>query len=257
MSSVKDVNFDDLESRFADRIYAVHKGQWRLQLLQEDLAQLQAARASLDVWDAGCGFAQISLWFAGGGHRVSACDLSEKMLDKARAGFAQAGLEADFYHGAFQDFPGSLPAYDLVLSHAVLEWLADPLAGLDLLLGRVTDNGYLSLMFYNRNAMVYKNVLRGQWRLKPIIEDSYIGRGNKLSPPNPLYPHEISDRLVQSGFEIVQHTGVRVFHDYLPGKVLDDTDMDELMLLEKRYCRMPAYRDMGRYVHLLARKTAA
>jgi S-adenosylmethionine-dependent methyltransferase len=121
-------------------------------------------------------------------------------------------------------------------------------------LDKVKPGGYLSLLFYNRNAMVYANVLKGQWRLKPILDDSYIGKGNKLSPPNPQYPHEIEQFLLSRGYEIKAHTGIRVFHDYLPAEARQKTDIDELFRLEARYCRMPVYRDMGRYVHLLAKK---
>jgi S-adenosylmethionine-dependent methyltransferase len=147
-----------------------------------------------------------------------------------------------------------LQAFDLILNHAVLEWLAEPFVGLQSLMDKVASGGYLSLMFYNRNSMVYKNVLRGQWRLKPIIEDAYLGKGNRLSPPNPLFPHEVMDRLIENNFEILRHTGIRVFSDYLPDQAMQETDPEELMLLEEKYCRLPAYRDMGRYVHLLVKK---
>src|SRR5690606_24662950 len=114
--------------------------------------------------------------------------------------------------------------------------------------------GYLSLMFYNRNAMVYKNVIRGGWRLEPILNDRYIGIGNKLSPPFPQYPNEIIQFLQNNGFEIIQHSGIRVFSDYLNSESRNQTNEQELLALEHQYCRMLTYRDMGRYVHLLIEK---
>ena len=253
MTEPTDRNFDALVERFEQKIYDTDKGEWRLQLLQEDLQQLYQG-PPLQVWDAGCGFAQVSLWLASAGHQLTLCDLSEKMLQRARQNFQQAGLHADFHRQPAQQLAAELPTFDLLLCHAVLEWLAQPAQVLDILLEKVKPGGYLSLLFYNRNAMVYSNALKGSWRLKFLLDDSYLGKGSKLTPPNPQYPHEIIQQLQQSGFTIEQHSGVRVFHDYLSKEALQQTNMSELFELERRYCRLPTYRDMGRYVHLLARK---
>ena len=250
----QDRNFDDLVERFENRVYDTGKGNWRLRLLMQDLDGISDNKSCLSVWDAGCGFAQISQWLAEKGHSLTVCDLSEKMLARAKAGFSSSGLSADFHHASIQQLAPLLPDFDLVLFHAVIEWLADPLAGLAIVMNKVKPGGYLSLLFYNRNAMVYSNVLKGQWRLKPILEDTYLGKGNRLTPPNPQYPHEIEQHLMDHGFEIQAHTGIRVFHDYINNETMDMTDTGELFALEERYCRMPVYRDMGRYVHLLARK---
>lgn len=253
---MKDRNFDDLAGRFSDRIYNTDKGRLRLEILKEDLAEIAAGKA-IDIWDAGCGLGQISLWLAQHGHRLTLCDISAKLLDKARAEFSAAGLPADFHQQAAQTLAAELPAFDLVINHAVLEWLAEPIAGLQAIAGKVKADGYLSLMFYNRNAMVYQNVLRGGWRLPAIIDDRYIGAGNRLSPPHPLFPHVVSAWLLDNGFQIVCHSGIRVFSDYLPASARAETDSQALYQLEKQYCRLPAYRDMGRYVHLLAKKSAS
>lgn len=250
----QDRNFDDLVERFESRVYDTGKGNWRLKLLKQDLDRFSDPGGCLSVWDAGCGFAQISQWLAEKGHHLTLCDLSEKMLERAKSNFANSGLTAAFHHASIHQLAPQLPQFDLVLFHAVIEWMADPRAGLAVVLGKVKAGGYLSLLFYNRNAMVYSNVLKGQWRLKYILEDAYLGKGNRLTPPNPQYPHEIEQHLTDHGFEIQVHTGIRVFHDYIRNEIMDITDTDELFALEGRYCRMPVYRDMGRYVHLLARK---
>jgi len=249
-----DKNFDDLIGKLASRVYDTEKGNWRLQLLKQDLAEFVHVDDKLSIWDAGCGFAQISLWLAQAGHHLTLCDISEKMLQQAKQHFSDASLQADFYHESAQDVAARQPQFDLVLFHAVIEWMAEPIDSLDIVLSKVKRGGYLSLLFYNRNAMVYANVLKGQWRLKPILEDRYIGKGNKLSPPNPQFPHEIEQHLNAAGFDIKAHTGIRVFHDYLSDEIRDKTNNDELFELEARYCRLPIYRDMGRYVHLLAKK---
>lgn len=250
----QDRNFDDLIERFEERIYETGKGYWRLKLLKQDLQFCGSSDEPLSVWDAGCGLAQISHWLAGLGHRLTLCDISEKMLDKARALFAEDNLTGEFHQASAQAMAEKPPQFDLVLFHAVMEWMAHPQQDLIPVLKKVKHSGYLSLLFYNRNAMVYTNVLKGQWRLKPILEDSYLGKGNKLSPPNPQFPNEIKELLIKNDFEIVQHTGIRVFGDYMTEDAKNNSEDKELQLLELKYCRLPTYRDMGRYVHLLARK---
>ncbi len=253
---MEDRNFDDLAERFSDRIYNTEKGRLRLEILKEDLAQIAAAK-SLNIWDAGCGLGQISLWLAQHGHQLTLCDISEKLLSQAKSDFTAAGLQADFHHQAAQQLANELPEFDLVINHAVLEWLAEPMAGLQIIASKVKAGGYLSLMFYNRNAMVYQNVLRGGWRLPAIIDHRYIGEGNRLSPPHPLFPHVVYQWLLENSFNITCHSGIRVFSDYLPASARAETDANDLYKLEKQYCRLPAYRDLGRYVHLFAKKSAS
>lgn len=272
VSNQADRNFDTLIDQFEKRVYDTVKGEWRLKLLKEDLnsirnaaskhpdlAETETANASkaFSVWDAGCGFAQISQWFAEAGHHVTACDLSQKMLQKAQHNFAEAHLEATFLHGSAQSLAPTLPKFDVVLFHAVIEWLAEPQAGLSAVTEKVKPGGYLSLLFYNRNAFVYTNVLKGRWRWQHILSNAFIGKGKKLTPPNPQYPEDMVQQLEHLGFSIQGQTGIRVFHDYLTSDVLKHSDTQELLDLEYQYCRRPTYRDMGRYIHILAYKTVS
>lgn len=250
----QDRNFDSLIHKFEKRVYDTQKGDWRLKLLKEDLADLHVAQP-LSIWDAGCGFGQIALWLAQNRHALTLCDLSQKMLTRAQQEFAAANLNATFLHGAAQDLAPQLPVFDVVLCHAVLEWLAQPKQSLQTLVEKVAPNGHLSLLFYNRNATVYTNVLKGDWRLEHIINDSYLGKGKNLTPPNPQYPQDVLAWLTDWGFSIKAQTGIRVFHDYMTPDALAKTDQDELFALEYRYCRQPTYRDMGRYIHVLAQRT--
>jgi S-adenosylmethionine-dependent methyltransferase len=256
MKPPQDKNFDPLIEKFEKKVYHTRKGDWRLKLLKEDLIQFYQSKQALTIWDAGCGFAQISLWLATQGHELTLCDLSKKMLHRAEQQFAEAGLNAQFHHQAAQTLAPHLPQFDVVLFHAVIEWLAEPLSGLETVAQKVKSGGHLSLLFYNRNAMVYTNTLKGGWRWQNLLNESYMGKGSKLTPPNPQYPHEIVQYLQNLGFTITAHTGIRVFHDYLIQDVLEHSSEEELFELEYRYCRMPTYRDMGRYIHILAQRRA-
>jgi S-adenosylmethionine-dependent methyltransferase len=255
-----DRNFDRLVDKFAEKVYGTVKGDWRLKLLKEDLAPFYDAKTPLNIWDAGCGLGQISLWLANAPaeHRLTLCDLSKNMLNRTQQTFEetlQVPRDIQFIHGAAQEVAPNLEPMDLVLFHAVLEWLAQPKETLKTVADKVKPGGHLSLLFYNRNALVYTNVLKGEWRWKHLLDESYIGKGKKLTPPNPQYPEVVIKWLEEWGFTIEAHTGIRVFYDYLTQEVLEKSNLDELLELEYRHCRQPTYRNMGRYIHLVARKS--
>ncbi|MFX6209449.1 methyltransferase domain-containing protein, partial [Acinetobacter baumannii] len=70
--------------------------------------------------------------------------------------------------------------YDLVLCHAVLEWLAEPHAILPVLHQLCAPGGWLSLAFYNRDALIYRNLLKGHFR--KLRKERFAGEGQSLTP---------------------------------------------------------------------------
>ncbi|SIO17832.1 S-adenosylmethionine-dependent methyltransferase [Sulfurivirga caldicuralii] len=252
---LEDRNFDNLVDKFERRIYGTFKGQLRLELLQQDLGALRNC-PPLHVWDAGCGLGQMACWFAEAGHEVIGCDISQRMLERAQQSAQERDLPITFHHAPAQAIAPKLPPQDLVLFHAVIEWLAQPLETLQTVADKVKPGGHLSLLFFNHHALIYRNALRGTWRLRYILDEKWLGKGKKLTPPHPQKPEALCDWLAAHGFEIIAHTGIRVFHDYMDESVLVQTDLNELREVELKYCREPTFRNMGRYIHLLARRTA-
>ncbi len=250
---LKDRNFDKMADRFEERIYGTFKGELRIELLQEDLRFLRDGE-TMSVWDAGCGSGHMAAWLASAGHHLTCCDISYHMLERAKARFAKQGLQADFHKLPAQELAATLPQQDLVLFHAVIEWLAKPLEALEIVADRVKPGGDLSLLFFNHHGLIYRNAMRGEWRIKYLLDQSWIGKGKKLTPPHPQKPEEMISWLESHNFEIVSHTGIRVFHDYLHEEAQSTTDLEEMRELELRYCREETFRNMGRYVHLLARR---
>jgi len=248
-----DRNFDNLIDKFEQRVYGTLKGNLRLKLLKEDLLPLQQS-ATLSIWDAGCGLAQISSWLAEAGHNTTLCDLSSRMLERAQQRFAEKNLTATFLQGAAQDLAADLPKFDLVLFHAVLEWLTSPKETLYTVANQVAPQGHLSLLYYNRNSIIITNALKGDWRLQFLLNDQYMGKGKNLTPPNPQFPHEVLNWLQQWGFRVKVETGIRVFNDYLTPDAQQITDQDELIELEYRYCREPTFKHMARYIHVIAQR---
>lgn len=63
------------------------------------------------------------------GHQVILCDLSAQMIDRAKQAAEAKGVSDNmqFIHCAAQDVASHLETpVDLILFHAVLEWVADP-----------------------------------------------------------------------------------------------------------------------------------
>lgn len=95
-------------------------------MLQADLAEALPDRP-LRILDIGAGLGHMALWLAERGHQLTLAEPAAPMLDGARARFAEAGQTATFIQAPWQDLLGQLTErYDLVLCHAVLEWLAEP-----------------------------------------------------------------------------------------------------------------------------------
>ncbi|MCQ4346125.1 methyltransferase domain-containing protein [Pseudomonas stutzeri] len=245
-----DRHFDELASRFAEKIYGGAKGAIRLAVLQADLEEALPERR-LRVLDVGAGLGHMSLWLASHGHAVTLAEPAAPMLDGARARFAAAGLPASFVQAPWQELLGQFrEPFDLVLCHAVLEWLAEPPAILPVLHQLVAADGWLSLAFYNRDALIYRNLLKGHFR--KLRRERFAGEGRSLTPQQPLDPRELAGQLA-AWFRIEQQSGVRVFHDYMPGEFQARADATELVEMELAYRRHPAFAGLGRYLHWLCR----
>ncbi len=261
-----DRNFDELAEHFERRIYGGLKGRVRLEVLRRDLelglAQLGEGEM-LQVLDAGAGLAQLALELAAAGHRVTVNDLSARMLTEARKRAAVLGLqsEIEWCHGPLQALgqsagqahaDGAGRSWDLVLCHAVLEWLADPRGAVEPLGRLVRPGGLLSLAFYNRDAQVFRNLVRGNF--KRVRSGVVRGEQGGLTPLHPLCPQAVAEWLEQAGFEVVMRTGIRVFRDYVSQPTGGNLDEDEVVAMELSCSGQEPFWRLGRYVHYLCRR---
>lgn len=245
-------DFDQYHSRLNTNIYNTLKGKIRLKILSYDLDMfLSVGQAPLSVLDAGCGFGQCSSLLASNGHRVTLCDISSNMIDGAKKLFSQKGIEnVDFIKGSILDHsPEHLEQYDLVLCHAVIEWTNDPKSMLNSVVSMIKPGGYLSLMFFNRDATILKAVLRGNFF--PKDSGFKFGRTKSLTPINPLNPQDVYKWIDELGLKVIRKSGIRVFYDYCDKTVRDSLNEEQVLACELSFSRSEPYLSMGRYIHLL------
>ncbi|MET1080616.1 MAG: methyltransferase domain-containing protein [Pseudomonas sp.] len=247
---MSDRHFDQLATRFAQKIYGGAKGAIRLAVLQADLDEVLPGRP-LRVLDVGAGLGHMALWLAERGHQVTLAEPAEPMLEGARERFAAAGQNATFIQAPWQDLLGRLTEpYDLVLCHAVLEWLAEPQAILPVLHQLTRPGGWLSLAFYNKDALIYRNLLKGHFR--KLRKEEFAGEKQSLTPQRPLDPGELAMQLA-GHWTVQSRSGVRVFHDYMPMDFQAKATLPELLEMELAHRRHPTFMGLGRYLHWVCR----
>ncbi|MBE0407105.1 methyltransferase domain-containing protein [Psychrobacter sp. AOP22-C1-22] len=258
-----DRSFDTIADHFEKKVYGGLKGDIRLAVLRRDIFEYtekmskQLARP-LRILDVGAGLAQIAIELAAQGHIVVVNDISANMLEKAQVSAAKVEKEIDitWYVCPYQELQEKLNAedndkFDLIMCHALLEWLAEPAAVMEFFDQQLTDNGTLSLCFYNPASFDYRNLIMGNFNL---LDNTQYKADNKksLTPNHPVAKEEVESWLATHHYQVVRTSGLRVFHDYSPLKRGGHNDPDAVIRMELRYSQLEPYKWLGRYLHILA-----
>ena len=104
------------------------------------------------------------------------------------------------------------------------------------------------MAFYNKDALVYRNLLKGHFR--KLRREQFAGEGQSLTPQRPLDPREL-EAAITPLFSIQARSGVRVFHDYMPADFQQRAELADLLEMELAHRRHPAFAGVGRYLHWL------
>ncbi|OOV88767.1 methyltransferase domain-containing protein [Oceanospirillum linum] len=252
--------FNGLAEKFRNNVYGTNKGWLRQELLARDLQKIPfvAAVDSAQVLDIGGGLGQMSDWFAKQGHQVTFTEPADDMRAEADQLFQEQSATYDkpvvCYPYRLQELSEQVPPAQLVVCHAVLEWLHQPLDALPAIVNQIQSGGWLSLMFFNEDGLRFSNIVKGNY--DKALRDTLDGTGQRLrlTPISPQKPMLVIDGLKNLGLEVASVAGIRVFTDYLRDKAPSDEDLEKLLELEWRYCHQEPYWRMGRYIHVLARK---
>ena len=248
-----DHNFDTIAQKFVKNIYGTTKGKIRSEVVWDELLHCLSLlpKRPLRILDAGGGFGFFSQKLAALGHQVVLCDISGELLKEAEKQLSgkEYADNIQLLHCSIQKLPEFINGkFDLILNHAVLEWLADPKETLKGLLNFLCADGLLSLMFYNKEAQRFFNLLSGNFEFvaKGMIRKKVV----RLTPTFPLIEKDLRIWLEEFNMQIIQKTGVRVLHDYLKERSHCEEKFELLLAMEKQYCHQEPYASLGRYTHL-------
>lgn len=197
----------------------------------------------------------MSAYFAEQGHDVLLCDISGQMLAMAEENLGEAGLleRVTLRQQSIQELVASeQQLFDVVVCHAVMEWVAEPKALLSTLAKALKPGATLSLIYYNLNGLIYKNLLRTNF--KKIRQEKWQGYRGSLTPTNPLRPEDINEWLRDLNLETLCESGIRVFHDYILDPQERNRDPEGVLEMELKHSRLMPFTHLGRYIHVLCRK---
>ena len=260
--SSRDRNFDDISAHFEKKIYGGLKGEIRLAVLRHDIfgwvkSWQQTHNRPLRVLDVGAGLAQISIELAKDGHDVTINDISANMLEIAKQNAGEAAQNITWHTCPYQQLDDKLTGkYDLILCHAVLEWLAEPKLIMDFfdrwLADSGAEKGVLSLCFYNPASFVYRNLVMGNFNL--LNNKDFKADNGSLTPNHPVAKDEVIAWINDHHYQILHTSGLRVFHDYSPLKRGGHTNPQAVIEMEVAYSGQDPYKWLGRYLHFLVSK---
>jgi S-adenosylmethionine-dependent methyltransferase len=256
-----DVNFDGIAGTFEQTIYGSSKGYIRLSVLWEDMLSgiPQLANGGLSVLDAGGGAGHIAMRLAGLGNDVVLCDPSREMLHRAQHAIEEAGLTGHIriVHAPIQQLTTMLDrTFDVLTCHAVLEWLQNPKAALGDLAQLLKPSGLLSLMFYNRDAVLLKLALNGEFEQVLSDYQSTSARRGWGDGANPLQEEQIRAWIAELGLEVIQKAGIRIFHDHLPENARSPKRVDALLNVEQALRGQEPFASLGQHTHFLCQRTS-
>lgn len=258
-----DRSFDAIADHFEKKVYGGLKGDIRLAVLRRDIFEYvdktsQTLGRPLRILDVGAGLAQIAIELAAQGHSLVINDISANMLEKAKINAEQAQTSDNIrwyvcpYQALVQQFTtDKIETFDLILCHALLEWLAEPADIMDFFNRHLTATGALSLCFYNPASFDYRNLIMGNFNL--LDKTDYKADNKKsLTPNHPVAKQEVESWLQAHHYQVIVSSGLRVFHDYAPLKRGGHNDPEAVIRMELRYSQQEPYKWLGRYLHILA-----
>jgi S-adenosylmethionine-dependent methyltransferase len=249
----KDQNFDKFADKFEKNIYGSSKGRLRHELLVHHLHDCIPLKGlPLDVLDAGGGTGVMTQVMLNLGHKVTLSDISFEVLSLAKNKLGK-NINLNIQHMDILSLSNK-KQYDLVVCHAVLEWLKDPLEVIRKLVDLVKPGGHLSLSFFNHDAQLFGNMLYGNF---DYVEQGMTSKNIvRLSPKNPQKPKVILSQLEALPMSVIKRVGIRCFHDYLKQPEKQISEYEQLKQLEIQYGSTEPYLWLGKYFFIIAKKNA-
>ncbi|MBB6523315.1 methyltransferase domain-containing protein [Pseudoteredinibacter isoporae] len=280
-----DRNFDDLVEHFAGKIYGNHgqqgvvqKGRLRHAVIHRDLQawvpglyptdglQSQVQIQALNILDIGAGLGQWVSELAEQGHVLAYNDISSKMTEQARELARQKLTDEHFARCArwwskpYQELQSDIKpcSQDLILCHALIEWLQEPEKLFPILFDWLKPGACLSFCHYNPAGKRLRNLIFGNFK---AVEKELQGEHQKhssarggLTPTNPSSIQDIDGWWQMAGFECLQQSAIRVFSDYTLEKRGGLSSPESVFDMEMAMSQDPNFVHSARYRHMVLRK---
>lgn len=228
-------------------------------------------RGRLRVLDVGAGQGTQALRLARLGHSVTAVEPDGRM----RAAFEQAaaGLtreQRDHVTLVATDLAGLASvtrptAYDVVMCHGVLMYLAESRAAVAALARRVAPAGVVSIVARNGDAMAWRPAIRHDWSAALAMLDEMqraTAEGRDAHYRNEIGVDARADTLASltadcesAGLEVSRWYGIRVASDDVPvdEPAPEGEELATLLDVEERLGATDPYRALGTLLHVIAR----
>lgn len=244
--------FNALSPKFTRNIYDSFKGKLRLAILERDFATLNLHQKPLTILDIGAGQGQFAAVLAAKGHQLTLIEPAIEMLELAKKRFAAQSLEATFHQNFLEELPNlHLPQFDLITCHAMLEWLPEPPHFFEIIKPLLKKEGKLSLLFYNREGLIYHNLIRGNFHY--VERGNFSGEKGGFTPISPIDPIAL-ERLLQSDYQILKKSGIRTYYDFMNPEARNRINEEDHLKMELQYSERAEYLPHARYLHWVLEK---
>lgn len=245
--------FNKLSKKFTKNIYDSFKGKLRLAILERDFAALNLHEKSLQILDIGAGQGQFASFLAEKGHSLTLIEPAIEMLELAKNRFKERALPATFHHHFLEEIPSlHLPQYDLITCHAMLEWLPDPYLFFAIIEPLLKKGGKLSLLFYNREGLIYHNLIRGNFHY--VDRGNFSGEKGGFTPTSPIDPKTLESYLQQQQYRVLKKSGIRTYYDFMKPEARKRISEEDHLRMELQYSEREDYLPHARYLHWMLEK---
>lgn len=176
--------------------------------------------------DIGCGAGILSESLAKLGATVMGLDAAEHVIQAARVHQQDSLPNLSYFHGVIEEFEHS--EFDVISCMEMLEHVDSPQEVLNHCHRLLKPGGWLFLSTINRHPMAY---------LKAIIGAEYV---LKLLPKQThdykkfIKPSELSNMVMQAGFEVVSISGMHYNPFTYHAKLTDSVQVNYLMAVQKK-----------------------
>ncbi|HEY7403868.1 MAG TPA: methyltransferase domain-containing protein [Candidatus Angelobacter sp.] len=230
----------------------------------QDFLPVVSATRELRALDLGCGTGVASIRLARLGVKVTLLDSSAQMLELAERASAEAGVKdkITIKHGDASELAATFRTerFDIILCHNLLEYVDDPAAILQRVVGVMRDSSaILSVLVRSQAGEALKAALQAsdlaaaehnltaEWG-----QESLYGGKVRLFTPETL-----EAMLQDASIAHVARRGVRVIADYLPAQISRSAEYERIFALERKLGKRQEFYGIARYMHALGRYVGA